>query len=448
MDANAVATVHYIGQGQPAQSLVPASVPDEGTHWHPLIPAGSWDHPSFGPFEVTMADLTAMLAAFKRGVPTSLGVPIDEKADHSFNAEGAYGWVLDLKIHDGILWGAVELTEAGRAKVNSRELPFISPRFMVGGEADGVYDAGSYIQSAALTSRPFFWQQPDLPMEVIAASAYSTRNTEEDGGDVMGKEARTKIEAFLGRTLTDEEWADMTKELPADAAQEAWDELVAGVEAAETQRKAEEDAKAAAQQQLELDAEEKPAADAAPEPPAEEDNAAEPALEPDAVKALEDRVNELAGKLEALDASRQEAIEMAASATARADALEAARKGDQGKERHKEIAATKLGANRDKTLAPSAVEVLANALNDPTEETVTALWDHIKQHGGAVLSYRPGEVAAAVPPPAAPDVAAQLDGLGVAPSTRRKLLAQHNETGKGIHVLYREHLAHVNAGGR
>ncbi|MDD3494243.1 MAG: phage protease, partial [Candidatus Thermoplasmatota archaeon] len=187
------ATLHYIGRDQAAQALVPAGAgqSEKGLMWHPLIYVGQWEHPAFGAFEITLDDLFAMASAFQGGVPTSLGVPIDEWNDHSISKDGAFGWLKALEVRDDALWAGYTLTPLGKAKVETEELPFLSAHFFVRGTADNLYKSESYIQSVALTSRPFFWEQPQLPVEQIAASAYVRKDDDNDGGDAkMGAEAR------------------------------------------------------------------------------------------------------------------------------------------------------------------------------------------------------------------------------------------------------------------
>lgn len=178
------AAIMYLTEGA-AISMVEAAVSAEGgTIWHELIPIGQFAHPEYGEFNVTDETLGAMIEAFNKGMPVSAGIPIDERGDHSMRADGAYGWIRQLEVRDNCLWGEIEWTPDGIEAVSSGRFKYISPRFFVGED--------NFIKSAALCTRPFFDQQPELQ---VAASDY----VEVTGAD-DGREAKRAAAAKRSKT--------------------------------------------------------------------------------------------------------------------------------------------------------------------------------------------------------------------------------------------------------
>jgi len=453
-------TVHYTEQGKAALSLVPAQLDgadSDGLVWHPIMRVGKWRHPKFGEFSITPQDLEEMKAAFMAGIPTSIGIPIDERGDHSFSADGSFGWLRKLEIRGDTLWAGIEYTDMGRKKVQSRELPFISPHFFLGAEPDPVYGARTFIESAALTSRPFFWDQPHLSAAMIAADAYVAEpleaTPEKDGGDKMPEGTREQIEKLLGRKLADQEWEALAvsggetntdggdTDMPDSADENV---VTAQAEAAgdgQAQRTvAEEQPDSGTDQAMDT-------ADGAAEEEAatEQTDTVGTINIAEVVAEIQAELSKLAKEVQAMRAEEAKAgHEMAASATAAGQGQpQDARSVEDVK---KDLAAASLGQDGGKRLAPSAVEVLANALANPCHETAEALWKHLEANGGALQAYRPGEVTAAVPTDAKPDVMAEIEALPLAPSSKARLLEQHKATGKPVKDLYREYMIALNSG--
>ncbi|HOV50149.1 MAG TPA: hypothetical protein PLZ61_02255 [Candidatus Cryosericum sp.] len=423
-----------------------ASAGDDGLIWHPLIYPGVWEHPAFGVFEVTHDDIALMLAAFEDGVPTALGIPIDERNDHLPNPEGAYGWIRALEIRDvdgykGVLCCGVEYTELGKAKIASRELPFISAHFQISDAEDVVYKGhATLIKGAALTSRPFFWQQPEMQ---IAASAYNLREQEQDneeggasaqstgGASTMTEaQARAQVEEALGTVLTDEEWAKISE---GRTFAEETDETKTEADAQEEQVDAEAEAETVAAET---------SAESVEEAAAEEssDQAEVGDIEASAAPPTEDLLAELA-ELKRKIAELEGSKEVAASAIAELETFRKHAREEDERRTREMLRAIPIDGGR-KEITASAVDVLTNLAMNPCAETAQAVIDHVKQFGG-IQTFQRGEIATAGFDPTA-DPAVQVAALPVAADTKAKILEKHRSTGTPVQDLYRQHLAELN----
>lgn len=406
---------------------------------HPLIYPGIWKHPSYGDFEVTSDDIDMMLAAFRAGVPTQLGIPIDERAEHSPNPDGAYGWIKDLVVqtvdgHPGVLCGAIEWTAMGKAKVESNEMPFISAHFLLGDEPDAMYGATTLIHGAALTARPFFWQQPGLQ---IAASAYALSADSDAGGDAQSTGGATTMDATTARTeiaeargvgLTDEEWTALS------AGVEDFDGLIA----AEKAKLETEPPGATVESPVETVVEAPPETPPAPEPPVETAS--------DDAPPTRAEFEEMRLQMAEMAKTTKQAQEVAASANARLGDAEAREDQERETRVRAEIKGIVFDSGR-RSIAASATDVLAAAYINPTRENMDALWAHIKQFGG-LHTYIAGEIgAAAFGAAGLTDPEAQAAKLPVVQSVRDSILTAHMATNKPIDELYQEHLRKINTGG-
>ena len=160
-------------------SVVSAAIDpgDEGLCWHPLVLEGQHNHPVFGPFEITERHSSEYLAAFAEGVPGPGGIPIDERGDHGLNAGGAFGWIEKMRrgvvSAGGRTWqatiGGISWTPMGKQLVEDRTYKFLSPHWYVDSPSN-VYGRPNVIFAAALCTRPFFWQQPELTAFAAAQS--------------------------------------------------------------------------------------------------------------------------------------------------------------------------------------------------------------------------------------------------------------------------------------
>jgi phage I-like protein len=130
-------------------------VSGQAPEWIPLVPAGQvvgrdgreWvnDSPQL------------VLDAFAAG---SADLPLDmEHATELKAPQGepapAVGWIQELQIRDGQIWGRVDWTEAGRNAVESKAYRYISPVFVFERASKRVVA----LTSAALTNRPNLFLQ-------------------------------------------------------------------------------------------------------------------------------------------------------------------------------------------------------------------------------------------------------------------------------------------------
>ena len=415
------ANVFYLDGGTDARGLVAASLPGEGGGpvWHPLIPFGKWHHKKYGSFEFTEAEADEMLASFRAYPRTPKGIPVNERADHSKNPDGSFAWLTDMEIRDGALWGQIEYTDMGAAAVSGGRLPYISPHFVVNGEPNEQHGGSrNYIFAAALTDEPFF-DQPELR---VAASSYEPvldvgsnddgidavddadahsddvgRGDDAPGGMTMTEQmARDAVLAAMGEDakITDEQWAEMTAEVDREA-EVSWATFLVTYQVPSAEPPASDPPAADPPAEDPSDA-------AAPEPPAEE-----PAEVVTTMSALAQAVNDISGRLDAMEPVAAQAAEVAASAAGRfAVADREALKG--------EIAASKGfgGPNGDRGLAPSAAGVLANVIANPCAETASALRVHLKDNDG-FATFATGEVAASGSGPL-PDAGTDADDVWLA----------------------------------
>ena len=129
--------------------------------WLHLIPAGEVrTNDGRGPYRI--ADVTALMASsLKAGDKlvldenhaTDLAAPRGEEAP-------ARGWIVELQQRSDGIWGKVEWTDAGRAKIEAREYRGVSP--VIAHRADGTIVG---LLRASLTNKPNFQGLSSLHME-------------------------------------------------------------------------------------------------------------------------------------------------------------------------------------------------------------------------------------------------------------------------------------------
>ena len=344
----------------------PVPIPKDGTPtWLPVIPLGKFqlqvadpEHP--GQFKVSEVDikrewLDEMVANFKDGFPTSLGVPVNERADHSTNPDGAYAYYADLKFDEGGeygpgVYGLFTPTEYGKPVIASGSMPYTSPRLSVGDYPDAEWGRRNICIAAALTPLPQFGGQPHM----ILASAQTQDPT------AASAAADTTNEGV--KAMTPEELQAKIDEALA-AAQATWEQ-----EAAEA-RSALETEKAELQAKLDEVIEKLTAAEATAE-----------------------RVTEIEAELQRMkDESEFAAVERELSKP-----VEVERLLPDGSKQVDLMAPT-----------PAALQIAASARTNPSAETVKALTDHMAAHGGSlelmtVTEGKPALTIAASAPGAVP----------------------------------------------
>ncbi len=129
-----------------------AAVPD----WVQLTPAGP-DLPSRDGRRWKMSDPAIVLSAFAANRAAGQDVPVDfEHATHVKGPSGemapAVGWVEELDVRTGALWGRIKWNETGHTAIASRAYRYVSPGFMF----DPKTLAVQRLVSVGLTNLPNF----------------------------------------------------------------------------------------------------------------------------------------------------------------------------------------------------------------------------------------------------------------------------------------------------
>jgi phage I-like protein len=155
----------------------PASAPAQGEgaaaapEWIELLPAGVfYGRDGRGPFRVD--DPTAVIAS-TTALQMNAGLPIDYDHATDFGApEGrpapAAGWIRELEVRGGAVWGRVEWTARAASSIVAREYRYVSPVFQFDPK-DGVV---TRLLRAGLTNNP------NLHLTAIAASRTAAANNE------------------------------------------------------------------------------------------------------------------------------------------------------------------------------------------------------------------------------------------------------------------------------
>ena len=136
---------------------------DAAPEWIELLPAGVFSgRDGRGPYRVS--DPEAVIAA-TRALGLETGIPIDY--DHATDLAApqgrpapAAGWINELAVRNGTIWGRVEWTHHGAAAVTTHEYRYISPVFEHNRDGDVVR-----LVRAALTNNP------NLTLTAISARA-------------------------------------------------------------------------------------------------------------------------------------------------------------------------------------------------------------------------------------------------------------------------------------
>ena len=185
----------FLEEGQPVQSLVQASAEPEanGLVYRRVFPFGEYHIPATGKrVKITMADALQAAENFRKKLPGPEGIPIDQRADHSTNPEGAYGWLRDVQARADGCYAGIAYTPQGRAKVESKEFTYLSPEFYLGDLGGYPYQdrmpvQGTVITRVAMCSSPLFKGQDPLALQASelvqwggSDTSHPNQHTEED----------------------------------------------------------------------------------------------------------------------------------------------------------------------------------------------------------------------------------------------------------------------------
>jgi phage I-like protein len=149
--------------GAPASAPMPADAATTAPEWIELLPAGVfYGRDGRGPFRLD--DPTAVIAS-TTALQMNAGIPIDYDHATDFGApEGrpapAAGWIRELEVRGGAVWGRVDWTARAASSIVAREYRYVSPVFQFDPK-DGVV---TRLLRAGLTNNP------NLHLTAIAAS--------------------------------------------------------------------------------------------------------------------------------------------------------------------------------------------------------------------------------------------------------------------------------------
>jgi phage I-like protein len=169
--------------GAPAPAADAGEKAAAAPEWIELLPAGVfYGRDGRGPFRLDDPD--GVIAATV-AMQMSAGLPIDYDHATDFGApEGrpapAAGWIRELAIRDGALWGRVEWTARAAASIAAREYRYVSPVF----QFDPKDGAVTRLLRAGLTNNP------NLHLTAIAASRTTAASTRNDSMEFPTDELR------------------------------------------------------------------------------------------------------------------------------------------------------------------------------------------------------------------------------------------------------------------
>lgn len=360
--------------GQVIGSYSQVPIPRDGTPtWLPLIPEGQFllelEEGKREVVDIKPEYLQEVVANFESGFPGPAGVPVDQRADHSRNPDGAYAFYSQVRYEPGDgVWGLFTPTALGKEVIASGALPYVSPVFSIGELPDPVWGRRNILIDAALCTQPQFSGQPQM----VLASAYAPAQDETS-------EAASAADPH-------EEVSDMA-ELTAEELQAKIDEAVAAAKVAWE---------------------------------AEQAEAAQPLA--DEVEALKTQLADLQAKAndaEALQKAFDDLKAKQAETEAKARLDEATREYEALRTEQKKMLPDGSEQTDVMALTPEAVKVAAAVRANPLDaDAVRALTEHTLKHRGfelqTVTEGKPNLVLAAAPAGAA--ATAQL-GVAAQPWT-------------------------------
>lgn len=128
----------------------------DGTpRWIPIHRLGDWEHPQYGPFDMTAEKMDQAVSNFMTCVhrpesPIDAQVPLDTR----HRGDAACGWLQEMRVAPPFLWGRVGWTERGRGIVLDQQYRYVSPRYVDDPQR------GPIFQEVTLTNRDFLKMPP------------------------------------------------------------------------------------------------------------------------------------------------------------------------------------------------------------------------------------------------------------------------------------------------
>lgn len=163
-----------------------------------VLRTGTFYHPHYGKFTITVADLENMLANFtskRPKAPTEMVVDFEHMsvADPPVVAPAA-GWVKGLKVEGEALFATVEWTEDAADKIRKKEYRFISPEFSLNyRDKESGKSIGATLVAVALTNRPFLEGMLPVVLSEELAEVLTLSETTLEGINALVSEDNTYV---------------------------------------------------------------------------------------------------------------------------------------------------------------------------------------------------------------------------------------------------------------
>lgn len=195
---------------------------DRAPVWIQIAKSGSFRGHYAGPFELNSAVFSEIIRNFN--ATANHRVPIDyehlsERDDiDATTGAPAQGWIVDLKVDGGNLWGLVEwVSDLAVQQIRSRQYMFLSPAIVFGArDPETGEKIGARLSSAALTNSPFLDGMVPVAAKRIEGEVLST---DENDGEVIPIALGLPLEAppmvCTAALAAIDQWVDSMRLAPA-----------------------------------------------------------------------------------------------------------------------------------------------------------------------------------------------------------------------------------------
>jgi phage I-like protein len=148
--------------------------------WHPIVPVGTWRHPKHGEVTITPEDVRELAEHFSAQI-IGQQVPVDQGEGHAQERDGAFGWLDEVEVREGGLYGRLTWTSKGAEAVGDRRFKYLSPvihtRDLPFTDAEGK-PVANVVKAIALTNHPVFKGQPELTVNMSEYEAVADDDAE------------------------------------------------------------------------------------------------------------------------------------------------------------------------------------------------------------------------------------------------------------------------------
>jgi hypothetical protein len=185
--------------GETMEYLIPISLQEiqENGQWHVLLYSGKFNHPLYGEFNITRANLETAVRNFVAGYGTIKDdsgkkvIPLnynpnhyDRSPDNAINS----GFIKQLKLTDNRLEVFIDWTEKARKYIKRKEYRWLSAEFREDWKDESGTDRGFTVIGAALTNRPFLKNQLAIAVNDQGGGYWLEMFTEEAEEPIMSEE--------------------------------------------------------------------------------------------------------------------------------------------------------------------------------------------------------------------------------------------------------------------